>query len=434
MPSQQEKPQGRIPGQRRSPPQRPRFWWPILAAVLIWDLILFWPRSHPEASIPYSTFLTQVRADNIPNVHVVGASISGSFARPFLWPEPKPTTASKPDSRESPSAKAEKPTAPPPRFTEFRTTFPATVGDPGLMPLLESHHVVVEVSPNIHPVASRSADGLGPVLLLIGFFWWMSARATGAGQSGIFGIGRMKARRYSSDQSEITFNDVAGADEAKIELQEEVDFLKHPKKYHDLGARIPKGVLLVGPPGTGKTLLARAVAGEAGVPFFSLNASEFVEMFVGVGASRVRDLFRQAKEAAPAIVFIDELDAVGRRRGAGVGTVNDEREQTLNQLLGELDGFDPRFEVIILAATNRPDVLDPALLRPGRFDRQVVVGLPDRQGREGILRIHTRKLRLDAEGRSSDSCKRHNRDERRRPRESMQRSGSHCRAAQPREW
>lgn len=180
-----------------------------------------------------------------------------------------------------------------------------------------------------------------------------------------------------------------------MELQEEVDFLKQPKKYHDLGARIPKGVLLIGPPGTGKTLLARAVAGEAGVPFFSINASEFVEMFVGVGASRVRDLFRQAKEAAPAIVFIDELDAVGRRRGAGVGTVNDEREQTLNQLLGELDGFDERFEVIILAATNRPDVLDPALLRPGRFDRHVVVGLPDRHGREGILRIHTRKLRLD---------------------------------------
>ena len=179
----------------------------------------------------------------------------------------------------------------------------------------------------------------------------------------------MKARRYSSDRPEITFNDVAGADEAKMELQEEVDFLKQPQKYHDLGARIPKGVLLIGPPGTGKTLLARAVAGEAGVPFFSLNASEFVEMFVGVGASRVRDLFRQAKEAAPAIVFIDELDAVGRRRGAGVGTVNDEREQTLNQLLGELDGFDERFEVIILAATNRPDVLDPALLRPGRFDR-----------------------------------------------------------------
>jgi len=229
--------------------------------------------------------------------------------------------------------------------------------------------------------------------LLIGFFWWMAGKSSRA-QSGMFGFGRMRARRYSSEQPRITFADVAGADEAKAELQEEVDFLTNPGKYHELGARIPKGVLLVGPPGTGKTLMARAVAGEAAVPFFSINASEFVEMFVGVGASRVRDLFRQAKEAAPAILFIDELDAVGRRRGAGVGTVNDEREQTLNQLLGELDGFDPRQEVIILAATNRPDVLDPALLRPGRFDRQVVVGLPDRRGREEILRIHVRKLRL----------------------------------------
>ncbi|MBV8771703.1 MAG: ATP-dependent zinc metalloprotease FtsH [Deltaproteobacteria bacterium] len=207
----------------------------------------------------------------------------------------------------------------------------------------------------------------------------------------------MKARRYTSDRPVITFKDVASVSEAKQELQEEVDFLKYPGKYHEVGAHIPKGVLLVGPPGTGKTLLARAVAGEAGASFFSLNASEFVEMFVGVGASRVRDLFHQAKEAAPAIVFIDELDAVGRRRGAGVGTVNDEREQTLNQLLGELDGFDERSGVIMLAATNRPDVLDPALLRPGRFDRQVVVGLPDREGREGILRIHTRNLHLSGD-------------------------------------
>jgi cell division protease FtsH len=215
-------------------------------------------------------------------------------------------------------------------------------------------------------------------------------------QSGLFGVGRTKARRYGTDQAKVTFNDVAGADEAKGELQEEVDFLKRPQKYHDAGARIPRGVLLIGPPGTGKTLLAKAVAGEAGVPFFSLSASEFVEMFVGIGASRVRDLFSQARAAAPAIVFIDELDAVGRRRGAGVGAVNDEREQTLNQFLVEMDGFDERNEVIVLAATNRPDVLDPALLRPGRFDRQVVVGLPDRQGREGILRIHSQKLRLGA--------------------------------------
>ena len=188
--------------------------------------------------------------------------------------------------------------------------------------------------------------------------------------------------------------DVAGADEAKEELQEIIEFLKDPQKFQRLGGKIPKGCLLVGPPGTGKTLLARAIAGEANVPFFSISGSDFVEMFVGVGASRVRDLFEQAKATAPGIVFIDELDAVGRRRGAGLGSVNDEREQTLNQLLVEMDGFDEHHEIIVLAATNRPDVLDPALQRPGRFDRQVVVGLPDRQGREGILRIHTRMLQL----------------------------------------
>jgi cell division protease FtsH len=223
----------------------------------------------------------------------------------------------------------------------------------------------------------------------------MDMKAT-QNQAGLFGLGRSKARRYNMDQSRVTFDDVAGADEAKSDLQEEVDFLRHPAKYHNVGARIPRGVLLVGPPGTGKTLLARAVAVEASVPFLSLSASEFVEMFVGVAASRVRDLFNQAKATAPSIVFIDELDAVGRRRGTGIGRGNDEREQTLNQLLVEMDGFDARHEVIVLAATNRPDVLDPALLRPGRFDRQVVVGLPDRKGREGILRSHTRDLRLSA--------------------------------------
>jgi len=219
-------------------------------------------------------------------------------------------------------------------------------------------------------------------------------RRASASQSGIFGFGQTKARRSEVARHSVTFGDVAGAEEAKGELREIVDFLREPEKYHAIGARIPRGVLLVGAPGTGKTLMARAVAGEANVPFFNLSASEFVEMFVGVGASRVRDLFEQARTSAPAIVFIDELDAVGRRRGAGLGTVNDEREQTLNQLLVEMDGFDERHEVIVLAATNRPDVLDPALLRPGRFDREVTIALPDRKGREGILSIHTRDLRL----------------------------------------
>jgi cell division protease FtsH len=283
-----------------------------------------------------------------------------------------------------------------PTYTEFQTNFPDTVGDPQLISLLESNGVQINVSPPPSPLLSTLLTFGLPILLVVGLMLFLG-RQTTQGQSGIFSFGRSKARRYEGNRTEVTFQDVAGEDEAKTELQEIVDFLRNPIKYHQIGARIPRGVLLVGPPGTGKTLLARAVAGEAHVPFFSLSASEFVEMFVGVGASRVRDLFEQAKTTAPAIVFIDEMDAVGRRRGAGLGTVNDEREQTLNQLLVEMDGFDEHHEVIVLAATNRPDVLDPALLRPGRFDRQVTVTLPDRRGREGILRIHTRHLRLAPE-------------------------------------
>jgi cell division protease FtsH len=264
------------------------------------------------------------------------------------------------------------------------------------MPLLEQKKVSVNVVPAATPwFTILLTDGL-PAVLLVLVFVWMGRQMT-RGQSGITTFGRSRAKQYSSDHPQVTFKDVAGADEAKQDLKEVVDFLRNPQKYHNVGARIPRGVLLVGPPGTGKTLLAKAVAGEAAVPFYSLSASEFVEMFVGVGASRVRDLFEKAKASAPSIVFIDELDAVGRRRGAGLGAVNDEREQTLNQLLVEMDGFDDRHEVILLAATNRPDVLDPALLRPGRFDRQVVVGMPDRLGREQILRIHSRELRLSAD-------------------------------------
>jgi cell division protease FtsH len=394
-----------------SGPQLPRgvaIWWLISLVLMLWYVTGLWPPSQPKASIPYSVFLAQILADNVRSVHIGGAAIDGTFIKPVIWPplkataevSPKVPPSSEPSSTNpappstSPPGTSKKPATPHPiAYREFDTVFPAVVGDTGLMPLLMAHHVVVDVSSSSMPWFVEMLVDWGPLLLLFGFFWWMSNRAARS-QSGLFGFGRMRARRYSSEQPKITFNDMAGADEAKAELQEEVDFLKNPQKYHDLGARIPKGVLLVGAPGTGKTLMARAVAGEAGVPFFSLNASEFIEMFVGVGASRVRDLFRQAKAAAPSIVFIDELDAVGRRRGAGLGATNDEREQTLNQLLGELDGFDERFEVIIIAATNRPDVLDPALLRPGRFDRQVVVALPDRKGREGILRIHTRKLRL----------------------------------------
>ena len=234
-----------------------------------------------------------------------------------------------------------------------------------------------------------------PIILIIFFFWFLTRQVKGAGMQA-FSFGQSKARIIDPNDAgqKVTFKDVAGAKEAKEELVEIVDFLRNPKKFLDIGARIPKGVLLMGAPGTGKTLLARAVAGEAGVPFFHLSGSEFVEMFVGVGASRVRDLFKMAKKAAPAIIFVDEIDAVGRVRGGGVGGGNDEREQTLNQILVEMDGFEPAEKVIVMAATNRPDVLDPALLRPGRFDRRVTLDLPDREGREEILQIHARKKPL----------------------------------------
>lgn len=255
--------------------------------------------------------------------------------------------------------------------------------------------VTQKETPEPSPLMSLLGSLL-PVLLLVGlFFFFMSSTQGGGGKMNQFG--KSKARVTVDNKNRVTFADVAGADEVKEELEEVVDFLKKPQKFRSIGAKIPKGVLLFGPPGTGKTLLARAVAGEAGVPFFSISGSDFVEMFVGVGASRVRDLFEQAKKNSPCIIFIDEIDAVGRQRGAGVGGGHDEREQTLNQLLVEMDGFDANEGIIILAATNRPDILDPALLRPGRFDRQVTVGRPDVRGREEILKVHTRKKPLSAE-------------------------------------
>jgi cell division protease FtsH len=383
-------------------PRKPRriswIWWVLLLALVGWNVFLFrGSTSTPEASIPYSVFLEQVRAGNVTDVRISGGDISGTFAQAIPWPQATPTSA--PTGVASPQATPTLPASPQPTptpvptYTAFRTTYPETVGDPRLMALLEAHSVQVDVAAPPNPLLTTLLPYVLPLLLLVGVMVWMGRQATQS-QSGVFGFGRSKARRSEVVRPNVTFDDVAGAEEAKEDLQEIVDFLREPEKYHAIGARIPRGVLLVGPPGTGKTLMARAVAGEANVPFFNLSASEFVEMFVGVGASRVRDLFEQAKTSAPAIVFIDELDAVGRRRGAGLGTVNDEREQTLNQLLVEMDGFDERHEVIVLAATNRPDVLDPALLRPGRFDREVTIELPDRTGREGILRIHTRDLRL----------------------------------------
>jgi len=367
-------------------------WLLILSGLLIWNGLNFWPKTPSKASITYSEFVEQLKTDNVKTVYIDGDKITGAFQAPILWPSKseEDQTASKPKT--SFFGKQTEPA----EYQEFSTVFPQEIGDSNLLPLLEKHGVTIEVKSITSGRFFTLILSWLPLVLLFIFFIWMSRNLAG-GRNGAFKFGQSKPRRYSGDETKVTFDDVAGVEEAKTQLQQEVDFLRNPKKYHDIGARIPRGVLLMGPPGTGKTLLAKALAGEASVPFFSISASEFVEMFVGVGASRVRDLFKQAKESAPSILFIDELDAVARRRGAGMGTVNDEREQTLNQLLVAMDGFDEREEVIVLAATNRPDVLDPALLRPGRFDRQVVLGLPDLVGREEILKIHTRKLKLKSD-------------------------------------
>jgi len=354
----------------------------LFVAVNVW---LLWPRTPSGVHIPYTSFLAQVREGNVESVRIVGGDISGHLVEPIPAEELR-----FPGGRAGGSASRAGSLA-----RDFNTTFPETVGDGRLLDLLDEHGVTVDV---------RSPPSQWPMLLLINvlplgllvWMMWRSQRNPGqvGGHSRLMSFARSTARRQAGMHPKVTFDHVAGAEEAKEELHEVADFLRYPRRYHEIGARIPRGVLLVGPPGTGKTLMARAVSGEAGVPFFNINATEFVEIFVGVGASRVRDLFDQAKQAAPSIIFIDELDAVGRRREASVGNISHEREQTLNQLLVEMDGFDDRHEVIVMAATNRPDVLDPALLRPGRFDRQITIGLPDRAGREAILRIHTRELQL----------------------------------------
>ncbi|MCG6896576.1 MAG: ATP-dependent zinc metalloprotease FtsH [Thiocapsa sp.] len=274
------------------------------------------------------------------------------------------------------------------RFETFDPGDPALVGD-----LLKNGVTIRAEAPKQPSVVAQILVAWLPFLLLIGvWFWFMRRNMGGSGAGGIFNFGKSRARQHAEGEVKVTLRDVAGVEEAKEEVGELVDFLRNPQKFSNLGGRIPRGVLMVGPPGTGKTLLARAIAGEARVPFYSISGSDFVEMFVGVGASRVRDLFEQAKKAAPCIIFIDEIDAVGRRRGAGLGGGHDEREQTLNQLLVEMDGFAGNEGIIVIAATNRADVLDPALLRPGRFDRQVVVGLPDLAGRAAILEVHMRKV------------------------------------------
>lgn len=388
---------------RTSPPPSPfpagrnNFWWIMLIFLLLWNLIGLFYHVPTErvVTLPYSEFIQQTTQDNVSEVHIIGSQIRGHFIESVTWPQHKQS-----DDSGKPGAVAEKSSD----YKDFMTTFPQSVGDQQLLPLLEKHHVQITAETPSQPWVFTLLMNLLPFLLLIGYFWWMGQRAMKQ-QASIFGRAPHKVRRFDSSRPGVTFNDVAGADSAKQQLMEEVDFLRSPDKYHEIGARIPRGVLLAGPPGTGKTLLARAVAGEANVPFFNINGSEFVELFVGMGASRVRDVFRQARQEAPAILFIDEIDAVGRRRGASMGSSNDEREQTLNQLLVEMDGFDAQENVIVIAATNRADVLDPALLRPGRFDRQVTVGLPDSRGRQGILKIHTRALQLTSDVRLDDLAK-----------------------------
>jgi len=360
---------------------RPRPWWVSFILVLVLNYLLvqlFLPEQTPaRIDVPYTSFKEQVASDNVIEVTSRADVIQGTFKQPVSYP---------PDKQDAKPSNL---------FQTVRPEF----ADTGLESLLEQHNVVINARPIDEPRSwwMTLLLSFGPTLLLIVGFVWLTTRAGAMGGGGPFGLGRSRAKRY--DQSEegavrITFADVAGIEEAEQELVEVVDFLKEPSKYTRLGGAVPKGVLLVGAPGTGKTLLAKAVAGEANVPFFSMGASEFVEMIVGVGASRVRDLFKQAREAAPAIIFIDELDAIGRARGAGGFGGNDEREQTLNQILTEMDGFSSREGVILLAATNRPDVLDQALLRPGRFDRRVTVNPPDKVGREAILKVHTRGVPL----------------------------------------
>jgi cell division protease FtsH len=328
----------------------------------------------------------QVQAGNVKDVTIRGQGVSGTFNTEMTLAKSKlygPNDQVPSDVAKSDISKG----------TTFQSTIPENT-QAEFSSLLQQKNVTVTVQQNQGSLLpSLLISGL-PILLFLGLMIYLG-RNMSRGQQNVFSFGRSRARMYDPERPKVTFSDVAGEEEAKGELSEVVDFLRNPAKYHSIGARLPRGILLIGPPGTGKTLLARAVAGEAGVPFFSVSASEFVEMFVGVGASRVRDLFERAKAASPSIVFVDELDAVGRQRFAGVGGGNDEREQTLNQLLVEMDGFDPHQDVIVIAATNRPDVLDPALLRPGRFDRQVTVGLPDRRGREAILRIHSRGIPID---------------------------------------
>ena len=340
--------------------------WLVLAVVLMAAFNALTDKKENKQQIEYSQFIQQVNGGEVENVNIEGSVVSGYTIK---------------------GVRTDK--------TEFFTNAPL---DDNLISTLLDKKVRVNVIPEEKSILGSILISLLPVILLIAvwLYFMRSMQGGGGGKGGAFSFGKSRAKLLDKDTNHVTFADVAGCDEAKEEVQEIVDYLKAPSRYQSLGGRVPRGILLAGSPGTGKTLLAKAIAGEAKVPFFSISGSDFVEMFVGVGASRVRDMFEQAKKNAPCIIFIDEIDAVGRQRGAGLGGGNDEREQTLNQLLVEMDGFESNTTVIVIAATNRPDVLDPALQRPGRFDRQVVVPRPDIRGREQILKVHAKKVPLDS--------------------------------------
>jgi cell division protease FtsH len=361
----------------------------LIIALIGWYVYqYFLPGDETDyTGVPYSVVVEQIEAGNVSTAQISDSSIQVDLESNVLWNNDREQVV---ESGEPGGAIVS--------TDALKATIPPIVqtNNQELIDLLNANGAVIEGKNAGSSIWTGLLFSFLPFLLFLGLLIFFGRQMT-RGQQNVFGFGRSKARQHDPERPQVTFADVAGEEEAKRELTEVVDFLRNPAKYHQLGARLPRGVLLVGPPGTGKTLMARAVAGEAGVPFFSISASEFVEMFVGVGASRVRDLFEKAKASSPAIVFIDEMDAVGRQRFAGLGGSNDEREQTLNQLLVEMDGFDTNQEVIVMAATNRPDVLDPALLRPGRFDRQVTIGLPDKQGREAILKIHSRGIPLSAD-------------------------------------
>jgi cell division protease FtsH len=361
------------------PPRRTWLTFLIILGVNFLLMRLLFPPPTP-GRVPYTLFKQEVEQGNVDRIYSRGERITGRFKQAVTWP-------AAPDTLTGAEPKA---------VTDFSTTLPSFV-DPGLEQLLITNGVTISAEP-IQQGNTWTSLLLSflPALFIIGLYVWFFRRAARQAGGGLMGIGKSTARRFdTAKDTRVTFEDVAGIDEAENELVEIVDFLRDPSKYTRLGGTAPKGVLLVGAPGTGKTLLARAVAGEAGVPFFSMSGSEFVEMIVGVGAARVRDLFKQAREHAPAIIFIDELDSIGRARGQVAIGGSSEQEQTLNQILTEMDGFSSRQGIIVLAATNQPDVLDKALLRPGRFDRRVVVNLPDRAGREAILKVHTRGVPLD---------------------------------------